>query len=187
MRASQRSYLNGITDLDALCPVCNWFVMRDVDGVVTYHNPEDCLKNCQMILDELGDRWVILFDEGDESSPLGLCTGGLHAHKSWQEYGDCYVKLQEKYTLRKELRVIRGNKTNKLCRVCADIFADHAEAQCPVGPGSENPSLLKLWNNPVSNFVWFIGAMVEHVKGVQTGPCPLCNIQEEQHDYATCL
>ena len=44
--ASRRKYLNGITDLDALCPVCNWFVMQDIDGVVTYHNPKDCLKNC---------------------------------------------------------------------------------------------------------------------------------------------
>ena len=162
-------------------------MMRDVDGVVTYYNPKDCLRNCQMILDELGDSWVILFDEGDEPSPLGLCTGGQHAHESWQEYRDCYAKLQEKYTLRKELHVIRGSKTNKLCRVCADIFADHAEAQCPVGPGSENPSLLKLWDNPVGDFVRFIGVMVEHVKGVQMGPCPLCNVQEEQHDYTACL
>ena len=46
VRASCRSYLNGITDLEALCPIYNWFVMQDVEGVVTYHNPEDCLKSC---------------------------------------------------------------------------------------------------------------------------------------------
>ena len=138
-------------------------------------------------MDELGDRWVIKFDEEDESSPLNLCAGVQHAHKSWQEYRQCYVKLQEKYTLHKELRVIRGTKTHKLCRVCANIFADHEEAQCPVGPGSENPSLLKLWDNPVSSFVRFIGMMVEHVRGVQMGLCPLCNVQEDQHDYAICL
>ena len=34
-----------------------------------------------------------------------------------------------------ELRVIRGTKTHELCRVCANIFTDHAKAQCPVGPG----------------------------------------------------
>ena len=47
--ASRRSYLNGILEIEALCPVCNWFIMRDVDGVMTYHNPETCLKelsNC---------------------------------------------------------------------------------------------------------------------------------------------
>ena len=46
IKASQRSYLNGITNEEELCPVCNWFVMRDVGGVVMYHNPEECLKNC---------------------------------------------------------------------------------------------------------------------------------------------
>ena len=37
------------------------------------------------------------------------------------------------------------------------------------------------------SFVKFIGAMVEHARGAQTGPCPLCKVQEDQHDYATCL
>ena len=74
-----------------------------------------------------------------------------------------------------------------LCQVYADIFADHTEAECPVGPGFENPSLLGFWDNPVGSFVRFIGTMVEHAGGAQTGPCPLCKVQEDQHDYAACL
>ena len=46
VRTSRRRYLNGITKLDELCPICNWFAMRDTEGVVRYHNPEECLKNC---------------------------------------------------------------------------------------------------------------------------------------------
>ena len=141
-----------------------------------------------MVLDEHGDRWVIKFDQGDESSPLSLCGGGgQHAHESWQEYRQCYTKLQEKYTLCQELCVIRGTKTHELCRTCANIFLDHTEAQCPVGQGSENPSLLRFWDNPISSFVRFIGTMVEHARGTQTGPCPLCNVQEDQHNYTICL
>ena len=74
-----------------------------------------------------------------------------------------------------------------MCRVCVDIFADHTEAECPVGPGFENLSLLEFWDNPVGSFVKFIGAMVEHARGAQTGPCPLCKVQEDQHDYTACL
>ena len=113
---------------------------------MTYHNPESCLKNCRMVLNEQGDKWVIKIDDGDESSPLSLCAGGQHAHKSWQEYRKCYTELQEKYTYRPYLR---ETTTHKLCRVCVDIFADHAEAECPVRPGSESPSLLEFWDNPV--------------------------------------
>ena len=185
IRASRRGYLNGIIEIEALCPVCNWFIMRDVGGVVTYHNPESCLKNCRMVLNEQGDKWVIKIDDGDESSPLSLCAGGQHAHKSWQEYRKCYAELQEKYTYRRELRALRGTKTLELCWVCVDIFADHAEAECPVGPGFKSPSLLEFWDNPVGSFVRFIGTVVEHTRGTQTGPCPLCKVQEDQHDYAT--
>ena len=71
--------------------------------------------------------------------------------------------------------------------MCADIFADHEETQCPVGPGSENPLLLSFWDEPTEGFLWLIGTLVEHVNGTQTGLCPLCMIQEDQHDYATCL
>ena len=46
IKASRRGYLNGIIETEALCPVCNWFILRDVDGVVIYHNPESCLKSC---------------------------------------------------------------------------------------------------------------------------------------------
>ena len=100
IKASWRGYLNGIVEIEALCPVCNWFIMRDVGGVVTYHNPKSCLKNCRMVLNEQGDKWVIKIDDDkeDESSPLGLCAGGQHAHESWQEYKKCYADLQEKYT-----------------------------------------------------------------------------------------
>ena len=80
-----------------------------------------------------------------------------------------------------------GKTTHELCRVCVDIFADHAEVECPAGPGSESPSLLEFWDNPISSFVRFIGTMVEHARGIQTGPCPLCKVQENQHNYATCL
>ena len=83
--------------------------------------------------------------------------------------------------------VCGGTKMNDLCWVCVDIFADHVGAECPVGPGFENPSLLEFWDNPEVSFVKFIGAMVEHARGAQTGPCPLCKVQEDQHDYATCL
>ena len=118
---------------------------------------------------------------------MNLCVGGQHAHESWQEYRQCYLQLQEKCTRRWELHALRGDKMHELCRVCADIFTDHAEAQCPVGPGSKNPSLFSFWNEPTVSFLWFIGMMAEHVNGTQTGPCPLCTFQEDQHDYATCL
>ena len=170
--ASRRSYLNGILEIDVLCPVCNWFIMRDVDGTTTYHNPESCLKNCWMVLNKWGDKWVIKIDEGDEPPPLGLCAGGQHAHESWPEYRKCYTELQETYTYRRELRDLRGTKTHKLCRVCVDIFAHHAETECPVGPGFENPSLLRFWDDPVGSFVRFIATMVDHVRGTQTSPCP---------------
>ena len=52
VRASRRRYLNGITEIEELCPICNWFVMRDVEGIVKYHDPEECLKNCQVVLNE---------------------------------------------------------------------------------------------------------------------------------------
>ena len=55
--------------------------MRDVDGRMTYHNPESCLKNCRMVLNEWGDKWVIKIDEEDDPPPLGLCAGGQHAHE----------------------------------------------------------------------------------------------------------
>ena len=161
--------------------------MWDVDGVVTYHNPEDCLKNCRIILDEHGDRSVIGFDQEGEPSPLSLCAGGQHAHESWQEYRQCYTKLQEKYALCRELRVARGTKTHELRQVCADIFTDHAKTQCPVGPGFENPSPLWFWDNPISSFVRFIGTMVEHARVTQTGPYPLCKVQEDQYNYTVCL
>ena len=111
IRTSRRGYLNGIIETEALCPVCSWFIIRDVDGVMTYHNPESCLKNCRMVLNEQGDRWVIKIDDGDELSPLSLCTGGQHAHESWLEYRKCYAELQEKYTYRWELHALRGTKT----------------------------------------------------------------------------
>ena len=129
---------------------------------------------------------MIKFDAEDEPSPLGLCAEGQHAHKNWQDYRQCYAKLQ-KYTLHWELRALRGTKVHELCWVCVDIFADHAEAQCPVGPGFKNPSLLGFWDDPVSSFVRFIGTVVEHARGTQMGPCPLCKVQEEQHDYTGCL
>ena len=132
--ASQRSYLNGILEIEALCPVCNWFIMRDVDGVTTYHNPKTCLKNCQMVLNESGDEWVIKIYKGDEPPPLGLCAGGQHAYDSWPEYRKCYSDLREKYACQRKLRDLRGTKTHNLCQVCVDIFADHTEAECPVGP-----------------------------------------------------
>ena len=186
VRASWRSYLNGITEEEELCLVCNWFVMRVVDGVVTYHNPEECLKNCRVVLKEHGDQWEIKLDREDGPLPLGLCAGKEHGHESWQEYEQCYTDIQRRRTLWRELCVLTG-ATNELCRLCVDIFADNAEAQCPVGPGFENPLLLHFWDNPIGSFVRFIGTMVEHARGVQTGPCPLCNVQEDQHDYAICL
>ena len=106
---------------------------------------------------------------------------------SWLEYKKYYTKLQETYTYQRELQDLRGTKTHQLCQVCVDIFTDHAETECPVGPGFENPSLLRFWDNPVGSFVRFIGTMVEHARGAQTSPCPLCKVQEDQHDYATCL
>ena len=44
--ASRRSYMNGILEIEALCPVCSCFIMREMDGNMTYHDPEACLKNC---------------------------------------------------------------------------------------------------------------------------------------------
>ena len=187
LQASRRGYLNRITEIDELCPICKWFVMRNIEGVVKYHNPEECLKSCRIVLKEGGDQWEIKFDAGEEPSPVNLCAGGQHAHESWQEYRQCYANLQEKYSLCRELRALRGDKTHELCQVCADIFVDHANAQCPIGPGSENPSLLSFWDDPTGSLIWFIGTMVEHANGTQTGPCPLCTIQEDQHDYTTCL
>ena len=174
-------YLNGITEIDELCPICNWFVMRNI-GVLRHNNPKECLKNCWITLKEGGDQLEIKFDAGKEPSPMNLCVGGQHAHESWQEYRQCYAQLQEKYTLCQEIHALRGDKTHEFCRVCADIFADHADAQCPVEPGSENPSLLSFWDSPTGSFVRFIGMMVEHANGTQMGPCPLCSIQEDQHN-----
>ena len=130
---------------------------------------------------------MIRIHKGDKPPPLGLCAGGQHAHESWPGYRKCYSDLREKYAYQRELRDLRGNKTNDLCQVCVDIFADHAETECLVRTGCENPSLLEFWDNPVGSFVKFIGAMVEHTRGAQTGPCPLCKVQEDQHDYTTCL
>ena len=140
-----------------------------------------------MVLSEQGDKWVIMIDDGDELPPLSLCAGGQHAHKSWQEYRKCYIELQEKYTYLRELHTLRGTKTHELCWVCVDIFTDHAEDECPVGPGFGSPSLLEFWDHPIHSFVRFIGTMVEHAGGTTTGPCPLCKVQEDQHDYAACL
>ena len=56
-----------------------------------------------------------------------------------------------------------------------------------MGVEGQEPSLLKLWDDPMGNFVRFIGTMVQHADGIRTGPCPLCGTQEDQHDYATCL
>ena len=187
IRTSRRSYLNRITDEEELCLVCNWFLMRDEGGVITYHNPEQCLKKCRIVLKEQGDQWKKTFHGEGEASPLGLCAGREHAHDSWQEYKKCYAEIQRKCNLWQELHVLRGAKAHGLYWVCADIFVDHDEAQCPVGPGSENPTLLSFWDNPIESFVRVVGTMVEWVRGVQTGPCPLCNVQEDQHDYAVCL
>ena len=130
---------------------------------------------------------MIKIYEGDDPPPLSLCARGKHAHESWPEYRECYAKLQEMYTYHWELQNLRGTKMHELCQVSVDIFADHAEAECTVGPGFENPSLLKFWDNPVGGFVRFIGTMVKHVRGAQRGPCPLCKEQEDQHDYTACL
>ena len=184
----KRKFLNGITEIDELCPICNWFVMWRNEGVVRYHDSEKCLRNCCIVLKEQGDQWMIkITQEGEEPLPINICAGGQHTHESWQEYRECYSKMQKKYTFPWELHVLRGNKTHELCWLCADIFADHAGVQCPVGPGSERPSLLDFRDDPTGSFVQFIGTMVEHANLTQTGPCPLCSIQEDQHDYATCL
>ena len=81
VRASRRRYLNGILDIEELCPICNWFVMRDIEGVARYHDPEECLRNCRVVLNKRGDQWVIKFDEDEESTPVNLCAGGQHAHE----------------------------------------------------------------------------------------------------------
>ena len=111
---------------------------------------------------------------------------GEHVHESWQEYEQCNVDIQGKHTLHRELHALRGAK-NELCQVCTDIFVDHAEAQCLVGQGFENQSLPHFWDHPIGSFVRFIGMMEEHERDVETGPCPLCNIQEDQHNYVICL
>ena len=82
IQTSQRSYLNGITDEEELCLVCNWFVMWDEGGIAMYHNPEECLKRCHIVLKEHRDQWEIKFDEEGEASLLGLCAGREHAHES---------------------------------------------------------------------------------------------------------
>ena len=70
-------------------------------------------------------------------------------------------------------------------RVCADIFADHASDQCPIGAGAERSIIAQFVGlTRQENFVRFIGMMVEYTNGMQTGPCPICAIQEDQHDYA---
>ena len=46
---------------------------------------------------------------------------------------------------------------------------------------------LVFWDDPIGSFVRFNGTLVEHMRGTQTGSCPLCNVQEDQHDYAVCL
>ena len=126
LRASRKGYLNGITEIDELCPICNWFVMRKVEGVETYHHPEECLRRCRIVLKEDGDQWEIKFGTAKEPLPENLCTGGRHTHESWAEYRECYAKLPEKYAFHRELSALRGDKTHELFRVCADIFADHA-------------------------------------------------------------
>ena len=63
-----------------------------------------------MVLNEWGDEWVIKIYEGDEPPPLGLCAGGQHAQESWPECRKCYSHLGEKYTYRRELRDLRGQK-----------------------------------------------------------------------------
>ena len=160
IRTSHRSYLNGITKEEALCSVCNWFIMWEEGGTVKYHNPKECLKKCRIVLREHGDQWKIKFDEADEASPLGLCAGGEHAHESWQEYKNCYAEMQGKHHLQRDLRALRGAKTHELCQVCVDIFVDHEEMQCPIGPGSENPTLLSFWDNPIEGFVRVVGVMM---------------------------
>ena len=56
-----------------------------------------------------------------------------------------------------------------------------------MGVEGQEPSLLKLYDDSMGNFIRFIGTMVQHADRIRTGPCPLCGTQEDQHDYATCL
>ena len=107
IRISQRSYLNGITNEEELCLACNWFMMREIDGVVVYHNLKDYLRESRIVLMEHGDLWEIKFYEDAEPPPKGLCTGKGHAHESWQEYKECYMRIQDKFDL------CRGASCNK--------------------------------------------------------------------------
>ena len=161
--------------------------MRRVEGVEVYHHPDKCLRHCRIVLKGDGIQWEIRFGSIREPLPENLCAGGRHTHESWVEYRKCYAQLPEKYAFHRELHSLRGNKTHELCRKCADIFADHDSDQCQIGVEGEEPSLLKLWDDPTGNFVRFIGTMVQHADGTRAGPCPLCTTQVDQHDYATCL
>ena len=170
LRAARRGYLNGITEIEELCPICNWFMMRRVEGVEVYHHPEKCLRCCSIVLKEDGIQWEIRFGSIREPIPKNLCAGGRHTHESWAEYRKCYTQLPEKYAFHWELRALRGNKTHELCRKCADIFADHDSDQCQIGVEGEEPSLLKLWDDPTGNFVRFIGTMVQHAMELEQAP-----------------
>ena len=107
--------MNGITEEEESCPVCNCSVMREIDGVVTYHKPEDCLERSRIMLMEQEDQWEIRVYDNAKPPPMGVCASREHAHENWQEYRECYSKLKEKFGLCKELHDIRGAKTHELC------------------------------------------------------------------------
>ena len=160
-------------------------MQRHID-TCTYHNPEDCLQGACITLTEMGEQWEIDW-RGSGELPVSICASGEHTHANWPEYRECYGKIREKLNCRRELHAIRGAKTHELCRKCIDIFADHAEAQCPIDPEQVNLSLLDLWENPTIGFVKLVGTMANRVRKIHKGPCPLCKANEEQHDYAMCL
>ena len=184
---SRRSYLNGITEEGELCPVCSNPMMQKHVDTWTHHNPGDCLRRACITLTELGEQWEIDCGGSNELVPISVCAGGEHTHTNWQEYKECYGKVQKKLNCHRELRMIRGAKTHELCRKCIYIFVAHTEAQCPMDPEQVNSSLLDLWESPTVDFVRLVGTMAKHARKIQQGPCPLCKAQEEWHDYAMCL
>ena len=46
----KRKYLNGIMEVEELCPICNGFMMWMHEGIVRYHDSEKCLRNCRVVL-----------------------------------------------------------------------------------------------------------------------------------------
>ena len=111
----RRGYLNGITEIEELCPICNWFMMRRAEDVEVYHHPEKCLRRSRILLKEDKIQWEIRFDTIREPIPKNLCAGERHIHESWAEYRECYAQLQEKYAFHRELRALRGNKKHEMC------------------------------------------------------------------------